>query len=212
MTRSEVEGVLEILNVAYPAFYSKKTDKELDCIENLWAEMFEEDDFNLVKFALKELIETHTGYPPDIAALKIKMKDIATAAMNVPTHEEYWHLFKKAVQEGYYKSQEEFDKLPKVVQRFLGSPYALREYGAMDEETFNTVVHGQFLKQIKVLEDRVMYDLKIPDSIRALVQNIYTPLEGEKPPMLENEVNDRRNEILNTIENIQIAEVKNEIY
>ncbi len=200
MTRDEVGVILTILNAAYPAFYSKKTNTELDCIENLWAEMFEHDDFNLVKYALKELIETHTGYPPDIAALKNKLREIQAAALNVPTHEEYWHMLKRAVQDGYYKPQEEYDKLPAVVRRFLGSPYALREYGLMDESIFNTVVHGQFLKQIKVLEDRVMYDAKLPDSLRILVQRVYAPLEGEKPPLLESEVNDRRNAILDMLD------------
>ena len=87
MTRGETLQILSLLRASYPAFYSKFGKQELENIVSLWTEMFEDDDFRIVKYALKDLIATHTGYPPDIAALKNKIKEICSASLNEPTDE-----------------------------------------------------------------------------------------------------------------------------
>ena len=200
MTRKETAQLLSVLNAAYPAFYSKFTDKEIGGIVDLWHEMFADEDVGLVKYALKELIATHTGYPPDIAALKAKIKSIVDAATEKPTHEELWFMLKEATKNGYYGAQQEFDKLPPVLKRFCGSPSTLRDYALLDEDIFNTVTRGQFLKQIKVIEAREEYANSMPESIKLLVERVYQPLPGAHPQLTEGEVNDRRNQILDQLD------------
>lgn len=199
MTREDTAKVLLILNAAYPAFYSKFSDKEIGGIIDIWAEMFEDDDVNIVKYALKELIATHTGFPPDIAALKGKIKEVVYASVDKPTHEELWVMLKGAAENGYYCAKEEFEKLPPVLKRYVGSPSTLKDYSLMSAETFNTVVHGQFLKQIKVIEDREEYAQRLPDSLKAAISASFKRLEGDRE-LSEREVNDRRNKILDQLE------------
>lgn len=199
MTREETSRVLMILNSAYPAFYSKFSDKEIDGIVEVWAEMFESDDVNLVKFALKELIETHTGFPPDIAALKGKMREIVQASSNKPTHEDLWVMLKRAAENGYYGAKEEFDKLPPVLQRYVGSPSTLKDYSLMSAETFNTVVHGQFLKQIKIIEERQEYADRLPEGVKEYIGRLTKPMP-EDNRLSDAEFNERRNAILDQLE------------
>lgn len=200
MTQNETAQILALLNAAYPAFYSKYSTYEISGIVNLWAEMFADDDFNIVKFALKELIATHTGFPPDIAALKAKIKSIVQAATDKPTHEELWHILKTAASNGYYGAQQEFERLPPVLKRFVGSPATLREYAMIDSDTFNTVIHGQFLKQIKVIEEREEYSSNLPDNVKHLIASIHKPLPSGKKQMTENDINNRRNLLLDKLE------------
>ena len=205
MTKTETVQVLSILRASYPAFYSKLTKRELEGIVDIWSEMFIDDDLNVVKYALKELIATHTGYPPDIAALKGKIREITHAARNTPTSVDLWAMLKNAVGTGWYGSQEhaskEFDKLPTVLKRFVGSPTTLVEYSQMSADIFNTVVHGQFLKQIEILQMREEYSQRLPEGIRKCIWSFSMPSD-ENRQLTEGEVNERRNRILNELERI----------
>lgn len=202
MNKQETTQILALLNSAYPAFYSKMSRMEIDGVIALWAEMFVDDDFGLVKYALKELIATHTGYPPDIAALKTKIAEITQAATEKPTPEELWLILKRAASNGYYNARAEFEKLPPVLKRYVGSPVTLREYAMIDADTFNTVNHGQFLKEIKVIEQREEYAQKMPDNVRMLIASITKPLEAPKQ-LDEGEVNDKRNRLLDSLDKMK---------
>jgi hypothetical protein len=198
MTREETIMMLKILRASYPNFYSKFGKDELNEIANLWTEMFSADDFNIVKYALKDLIATHSGFPPDIAAIKNKIKEICSAATGEATNEDLWLMLKKAVSNGIYGSRQEFEKLPPVLQRYLGSPSTLFELAQIDSDTFNTVNHGQFLKQINAIKEREAYSQALPETVRNLIASTYTPVAriGVQTP---DEVNSRRNYLLDRL-------------
>ena len=185
MTIDETLQILSLLRASYPLFYSKFKKAELESIASLWAEMFEHDDFNITKYALKELIATHTGFPPDIAALKNKIKEIVSAATEEPTNEELWQKLKKAAGNGYYGAQKEFDNLPPVLQRYLGSPNALRELAMVEVDTLNTVVHGQFLKQIGIIKEREEYERNMPAELKMLISSAHKALPNKSGLMIE---------------------------
>lgn len=197
MTRVEVLQMLSLLQAAYPAFYSRQPRDQMKSIELLWCEMFEKDDFQIVKFALKNLIETHSGYPPDIAAVKQKIQELISAATGEPTDEDLWQILKKAVSNSNYCAKEEFDKLPPVLKAFVGSPSTLRDYAGIDSETFNTVSHGQFLKQIPVTRCREEYRRSLPGFIADMAERMRLKESESLDP---NEVNSRRNAVLNALE------------
>ena len=194
MTREEVTNMLRLLKVTYPAFYSKMKRNDLILIVDMWSEMFKDDDANIVKYALKELIATHNGYPPDIAALKNKIKEICLTASGEPTNEELWLMLKKAVSNGYYGAKEEFEKLPPVLKRYVGSPHTLTELACIESDTFDTVTHGQFLKQINAIKEREEYSKRMPEEVKALINSTYKPLVETT---VNEEFNERRNNLLN---------------
>jgi hypothetical protein len=160
--------------------------------------MFGADDFNIVKNALKDLISTHSGFPPDIPAIKNKIKEICSAATGEATNEDLWLMLKKAVSNGIYGSRQEFEKLPPVLQRYLGSPSTLFELAQIDSDTFNTVNHGQFLKQINAIKEREAYSQALPETVRNLIASTYTPVARISAPTPD-EVNSRRNYLLDRL-------------
>lgn len=200
MTQEETVSILSILRASYPAFYSKLAKRDLEGIVSVWTEMFEDDDVKLVKFALKELIETHTGFPPDIAALKGKMREIMQASSNKPTPEDLWLKLKTAAENGYYGAREEFEKLPPVLKRYVGSPATLKEYSMMSADTFNTVVHGQFLKQIKIIEERQEFAERLPEGVKQYINSLGKPMPTEDRLLTEEEFEKKRNAILDQLE------------
>lgn len=170
MNKIETAEALSLLRIAYPAFYSKITPKEAEAAILLWESIFINDPYEVVLVALKELISKHSGYPPDIAALRHQIDQMKVSAVGEPTDEELWILLKKAASNGYYGYRKEFESLPKILQRYLGVPETLREYAVMEEETFHTVVKGQFLKQIGTIRQRDQFDRETPNEVKQLLK------------------------------------------
>lgn len=178
MTRNETLKILAILKTSYPSFY-----KDIDDIEttiNVWNEMFINDDYKLVSLAIKELINTY-DYPPTIATIKNKMYDMTH--IEELSNTDLWDALLKAIRNGYYGYQEEYDKLPKEVQQYLKSPYQLRELAGMNSSDIHSVVKGQFLKQIEIIRNRKKEIEKMLPETRELLIN-------QKNNMLLEEKND----------------------
>lgn len=168
MTRSETTMILGVLKTSYPNFYRDMDKKEMLNIVNLWTEMFEDDDFDTVKVAVKSLIQT-LKYPPTIADVKEEMYKI-----NNPQNYDVMDLYsklKKAIGNGIYGSVDEFNKLPPVVQKFVGSPNQLREW-AIDEDFNDTVLRGQFTKQIEILHKREKEEYMMLPEVKEQINKI----------------------------------------
>lgn len=203
MTREETAAMLSLLRVTYPAFYSKMRAGDLNMILDLWAEMFAEEDANIARCALKDLIATHSGFPPDIAAVKARIGAILAVATGEPSDAELWQMLKKAAANGTYNSRDEFEKLPAVLKRYLGDHSELMQLAQIDTDTFNTVTHGQFLKEIKVIRERVNCEERMPEGLRQIIGQSYRQIEADKP-MTPDAVNSRRNYLLDAIDAVNV--------
>lgn len=202
MSEVEVLQTLAVLRAAYPAFYSRTKESDLEATIALWTRMFAEDDARIVGYALDDLIKTHSGYPPDIAALKKRIKEICAAVYDEPTDEDLWQLLIKATSNGFYGAEKEFEKLPKILQRYCGSPDQIREFAMMDSQEFRTVIHGQFLKQIGVIKDREIKARNMPEMVKIAVSESYKPLIGDAK-MSDVELNQRRNKAFALLDSVK---------
>ena len=193
MTREETASMLTILKTAYPSFYSKMKPRDGELTLELWSEMFRDDPVEIVKFALYKLIEGHNGFPPDIADVKSKMREIISASTDDPTDEELWLILKKAIEKGIYDAREEFEKLPPVLQRYCGSPETIRELAAGDTDILNTVTHGQFMKQIGTMRERQKFEDELPEAVREVTRRLCGKIPDANGYLSDREINDRRN-------------------
>jgi hypothetical protein len=169
MKKAEVIQALALLRVAYPGFYARVNEQDVALTVELWAKVFEKDDAQVVTFALEQLITQQTGFPPDIAAVRGKINEITLAVLDEPTNEDLWNLLARAASNGYYGCYQEFKRLPPILQRYLGVPETLRELAQMSESTFQTVVKGQFFKQIDSLRERERFSATTPNNVKALL-------------------------------------------
>lgn len=146
---------MSLMQTSYPRFYQNMTSDELMRACDLWTEMFAEDDAGVVGLAVKQLLTT-LEFPPTIADVKKEISKLASAVSNEPTGIDEWNAIRKAIKNSCYSAKEEFDRLPSVAQRFVGSPQQLRDWAVMCD--FNAdVVRGQFMKQYESLKEREEY-------------------------------------------------------
>ena len=180
MNLIETAKLMAILETAYPMFYAKKTQQEREDAIKLWAEMFADEPGELVAMAVKALIKSRVStFPPGIGEITEKIQQITQP--DQMTEMEAWALVAKAVCNSNYNSAEEFEKLPPVVQRLVGAPSQLREWAAMDSETFNSVVASNFQRSYKVRAKNERDYLALPSSVKSFMANL---TDGMKMPAL----------------------------
>lgn len=178
MTRSEVISLMSILQVAYPSFYSKQNEGEIQAAVRLWAEMFADDDPAVVAAAVKALIVADDkGYPPHIGAVKAKMRKLTSP--HEMSEGEAWGKISLALQNGIYGAKEEFEKLPPVLQKVVGSPNQLREWAVMDLETVQSVVASNVQRSYRTHVQREREYNALPNDVKALVSGLADSLALE---------------------------------
>ena len=171
MTRDDVIKIMSVLRGAYPQFYRDISKQEAMDIINLWSDMFAYDDPELVAAAVKSLIATDDkGFPPHIGAVKAKVRQITQPSGMTP--QEAWNLVAKAIRNSAYDSREEYDKLPKDIQRLVGSPNQLRDWATMDSETVHSVVASNFQRSFAARQ-KADNDFKaLPRDVQAMIGTV----------------------------------------
>lgn len=163
MTRDDTTMILGILKTSYPNFYKDMSKKEMLNTIDLWYEMFANDEVTIVKVAVKELIQT-LKFPPTIADIKQKVYDLTT---EVKTPTELWDCMQKALSNSIYHAQEMFEQLPEECKKFARSSSQLKEMAMMDSDVVHSVIKGQFLKQIEIIQAREKEEKQmLPESKR----------------------------------------------
>ena len=171
MTKKEMAEIIAIMQSNYPDDFRGMSDKAMNGKINLWFMQFRDDDYKEVLTAVMAHISTDTNrFMPPVGVIKAKMVEIRHP--DEMTEMEAWGLVAKALRNGYYGAQEEFNKLPPVIQRLVGSPNQLREWANMDSETVASVVASNFQRSYKVRAAKEREYLALPSAVRQEMEKI----------------------------------------
>lgn len=163
MEREEFKILVKAMKATYP---DPKFIPDKDAFD-VWFDFLKDMDYKTLSNALGRHICT-SKFPPTIADLREQALKNNTDAMN---GEQAWALVFKAVENSNYNSQEEFDKLPPIVQKSIGSPANLRELALMPTETVNSVEKSHFLRTYDAEVRREREFNQMPESVRNLIAN-----------------------------------------
>ena len=163
MTKEQVIQMMKYFNAAYKGFYEGANTSD---VVGVWFDAFKDEDSRVVGMAAKNYTRENT-YPPTIAGIFQQMKLITTKE----TDTDLWALIEKAASNGTYRSVEEFEKLPPECQSFIGSPSALKDLALADYGTLNTIVKGQFLKQVRAIKEHQEVQRGLPAEVRQAIED-----------------------------------------
>lgn len=199
MTRDETIDLLSVLKAAYPNFYRDMTRKDADHVISLWSEMFKDEPAPLVVLAVKRHIATDTkGFPPHIGAIKDAIGKIQQP--EEMTEIEAWNIVRKAMRVHSWDAKEEFDKMPPVLQRLVGSPSQLMEWAQMDADVVASVVASNFQRSYKARAAHEREFLALPSEVKEAMTQIAA---GMKMPELPPAPTDQqRNDMIRRIEEL----------
>ena len=163
MTRDETKQLLMAIFATYPNF--KVQDKTIAL--NTWTMLLEEYDFKSIQLAFKTYATTDTkGFAPspgqliDLLYIKNKSEELSEG--------EAWGLVSKAIMKGNYSSKEEFEKLPPVIQKAVGSASQIREWAQADLDSLQ-VISSNFRRTYRAECQRQRELEKMPIEIKNLI-------------------------------------------
>lgn len=169
MTRDETKKIVMIIASTYPNWHPADMSFTVDA----WALMFESFTYQQVSASLKAFILSDTsGFAPSVGQL-IGLLDKVGNDQELGEMEA-WSLVSNALRRSTYYAESEFEKLPEIVQRSVGSPSILRNWAQTDIQSVENVIQSNFMRTYRqeVTKSREMR--KIPINI----QNVLTQTAG----------------------------------
>lgn len=172
MDREETLKIMSVMKAAYPQYYRDMSRADADGIVALWTDLFADDPYPVVAAALKALLSARTStFPPVIGEVKAKV-NLLTQPVGM-SEQEVWALVSKAVRNtDPTNPSKQYNKLPQVIQKALGSANTLREWGTVDEDEFSTVVSSNFMRSFKTIQNRETEYSALPADVKALIGGI----------------------------------------
>lgn len=167
MTKTEVRQLLAMTQAVYPNYNPPSREAAV----NAWLMCLSEYDNNVVTAAFKAYMTTDTsGFAPSIGQLLDKLHAIQSP--QELNEMEAWSLVSKALRNGYYGAVEEFNNLPPLVQKAVGSPDNLRNWSQTDTNSIENVVQSNFMRSYRLVVNRENEIKKMPADVRTLIENI----------------------------------------
>jgi hypothetical protein len=181
VTYEETLSIMSVLKAAYPNYYKDMRRSDADAVVALWVEMFRDDPAEIVAVAVKAHIATDKkGFPPHIGAIKEAIVKLKTS--DEMTELEAWGCVLKAIGNSNYNSAQEFEALPPVVRRLVGSPNQLREWAMMDSDTVNSVVASNFQRSYKARAANEREVLALPQDVRQTMELLAAGMQMQGLP------------------------------
>lgn len=152
MKKSEAAKLLIMMRGMYPTFMKDATQEDMDLAVEAWSIMCDYS-FNDMMLALKARSNASgSAFAPSMDELKAFVQK--TSELPVMDASEAWSLVDRAIRNSAYNAQEEFDKLPPMVQKAVGSANMLHSWAGTDVKTIDSVIASNFQKAYRTIVKR----------------------------------------------------------
>lgn len=161
MTREETKKIIRIISVTYPNWHPENLTDVVD----VWTMYLEEFSYQQVIVALKAYTLSNTsGFAPSIGQLVGTMQKVSADNQELGEMEA-WAMVSRAIRNGIYGFKEEFEKMPELVQKALGSAEQIYRY-ATDDNYNESVIQSHFRSSYRAVVDRQKEIARLPQSMQ----------------------------------------------
>jgi len=177
MTREEFTKIVLALKSVYTAPTLLSTKESLD----MWYASLQDIDYNTCKTGVVAYIQSEEKLPTPAG---IRNKIVELSQMGELNEMQAWGLVSKALRNGLYHSQEEFDKLPENIKCAVGSAEQLHNWATSDYKTIETVIQSNFVGTYRRVIERKTKQSALSQDVRNVTQiatNAFSRIEiGDK--------------------------------
>lgn len=151
----------------------------------LWYEELKDIPYQLAHLALQKYVCTNK-FAPTIADIREQVAELNNQNEEELNETAAWSIAWKAICNSGYHAEEEFAKLPPVIQRTVHSPAQLREWALLeniDGKTI-TVLQSDFQRAFRVEQQRERERSKLSPDVLKLMKPMNNPQIKDKPKEL----------------------------
>jgi hypothetical protein len=180
MTREEWAVLVKAMKAVYtsPSFLPDQYAFDT------WYGLLKDLDYKLLSFGLKKYMQTEWK-EPSIAALRECANSIAPQSTEL-NETEAWEKVSKAIRNSGYHAEEEFARLPKLIQKAVSSPGQLREWALSEnvDGTWLSVVQSNFQRTYRAEVQREQERRKLSSDLLKIIDT--ARLGGAENCQIEN--------------------------
>ena len=172
MTHEETVKIVRVMCACYPT--RRFSQAEIIDMVSAWEMMLEDYSYTEVALALKTIVATDSeGFIPSIGKIIDQIEKLSKRGSNEATDvTTAWNMVMRAISRGIYNADEEFNKMPPLVQKAVGSASMIREMASDANFNFG-VEQSQFIKAYQRAVEDANYENKIPKSVKTLLEGNY---------------------------------------
>lgn len=164
MTRDEAKKIVMVIASTYPNWHPLDMSFTVDA----WVSMLESFTYQDISAALKAFIVFDTsGFAPTPGQLIGLLDRVSNQELN---EMEAWTLVSRALRNGYYGAEQEFEKLPPLVQKAVGAPSQLRNWSQTDSDSVENVIQSNFKRTYRQALAKSREMRKIPQDTRSTLE------------------------------------------
>lgn len=168
MTKQEVAKLIAIVRTNYTRFFRDMSQQDLKEMISGWEFTLQDLTYEQASIGLRVFMtgDSH-GFPPSpgqiVQCYRKTLKNPEEDSMAAEAWEQVWRAISNVRWED---PSIEYNKLPKVTQRIIGSPSSLAEMSRMDTESVLVAEKGRFIKEYNSYMQRSEDFAMIPKQIR----------------------------------------------
>ena len=181
MTAKEFGILADAIKTYFPRDNVLPTENAM----RLWYEELKDIPYQLAHLALQKYVCTNK-FAPTIADIREQVAELSNQNYDGLNETAAWSMVWKAICNSGYHAEEEFAKLPPVIQRAVHSPAQLREWALLeniDGKTI-TVLQSDFQRTFRVEQQRERERSKLSPDVLKLMRPLNNPQIEGKPKEL----------------------------
>lgn len=176
MTAKEFGFLADAIKTYFPRDNVLPTEKAMQ----LWYSELKDIPYQLAYTALRKYVSTNK-FAPTIADIREQVAELNNQNEEELNETAAWSIAWKAICNSGYHAEEEFAKLPPVIQRTVHSPAQLREWALLeniDGKTI-TVLQSDFQRAFRMEQQRDRERNKLSPDVLKLMRPINNPQIGK---------------------------------
>lgn len=181
MTREEWAVLVKAMKAVYtvPSFLPDQ-----DAFDT-WYGLLKDLDYKLLSFGLKKYMQTEEK-EPTIAALRRCAQSLLPQNQEL-NETEAWHLVSVAIRNSTYHAEEEFSKLPQILQKAVSSPGQLREWATSEniDGSWMSVTQSNFQRAYRAEVHRERERQKLSPDLLKIIDQAKNGIEIKNTNMIE---------------------------
>lgn len=157
MSMEEFYEIVEALKIAFVEPWFLSDEKQID----FWYSALKDIPFEIAKAVAVKCATTRED-PPKIATIRMMAAEMTAAPEDDINEQEAWALVSRALRNSGYGFQEEYDALPEMVQKAVGTASNLHEWCMISDPSSLSVVQSQFQRAYRQVAERRKSDAAMP--------------------------------------------------
>lgn len=181
------EQEFSVLVKGMKSIYAQPTFIPDETAYKMWYRLLCDLDYKTLEASIMKHMTT-SKFPPTPADIREGAASVSNTEREL-TELEAWHLVRRAISNSNYNSEEEYAKLPPVIQKAVGHPSNLREWAQMDTKEVDTVQEALFARNYTAAIKREKELRQMNPQLRKLLEHtaerLYIPEAKEPAPAIE---------------------------